>query len=243
MSEGIIGEGAHESWKSPQGAHSVRTQLKPGTLLLAGGSHSGAFSDSAVVFLFSHSSNNGSQGVMLNQRIRHSRTGGLESGCFLLPSDSIAECERVRPSADISATVTGLEEAIEPTHYFGGPVFALERIIMMHMFSNVVGSREILLARDEEPGARANEVEGLERSKVSDGFEVEDGKIFLGGLAADVLAQRQQAGQQLKPVWIFHGVTTWNAGQLVDEIENGAWMVKPGTLDDLLYFSKIFGPA
>ncbi len=198
------------------------------------------------MLLFSHSATNGSQGVILNQRIRSSRAGTLESGCFWSSSDSIAECERVQPGADRDhATIAGIEEVADPIHYFGGPNLALERLVIMHMFSNIPGSREIVLASERgEPSAWAGEIAGLGGLEASGEFEVEleDSKIFIGGMVADVLAQRWQAGSDLvlAPVWIFHGVTTWTAGQLTEEIQNGVWTVKPGTLRDLMSFSKIF---
>lgn len=227
MSEGSFDGGVRGSRTSSHGV-----DLKPGTLLLA--SHSGgAFSDTAAVLLFSHSATNGSQGVILNQRIL-SRAESLESGCFGSSSDSITECARGQDGH------SEIEGVAEPIHYFGGPTFALERLVIMHMFSDIPGSREIVLARNGgEPSARAAEVERWEGLKES-GVEREDGNIFLGGSMADVLAERWQAGSEHKPVWIFHGVTTWTSGQLAEEIENGVWTVKSGTLDDLMYFSNIF---
>jgi hypothetical protein len=198
-----------------------------------------------VVLLFSHSATDGSQGVILNKRVL-SRAGSVESGCFWSSSDLITECTRAaHADRRDPGTIPGIGEAVEPIHYFGGSTFALDRLVMMHMFANIPGSKEIVLARnDEELSAWAAMAEGSEELEGFEGFEDEHRniKVFVGGLMADVLAQRWEVSFEHKPVpiWIFHGVTTWTTGKLVDEIENGAWTVRSGTLDALMYFSKIF---
>lgn len=182
--------------------------LRPGSILLANDAsigHSSTFSNS-VVLLFSHSATNGSQGVILNQRIL-SRAETLESGCFDPASDLISECIRHHSQASH-------DEDYGVTHYFGGPKFALERLVVLHTFSDIAGSREISLPGDEA-------------------------SIFVGGLMSDVLAEsflKRQSGDEDAPVWVFHGISSWSSGQLVDEIDAGAWTVKPGSMDDLVFF-------
>lgn len=231
--------------------------IKPGAILLSNHDiigHSSAFSQS-VVLLFSHSEKNGSQGVILNQRIL-SRAESLESGCFSSSSDLITECTRAQHRHQEEE-----EDIAEPIHYFGGPTFALERLVVMHMFSNIPGSREILLAGDDE-----------EREVLEMGVDAAEmgypEKVYFGGLISDVLTQQRRPGSERKPIWIFHGIryrfassalprvlyirlsnmhrfciyplcSAWSKGQLIEEIDAGAWTVKPGTLDDLVFFSQI----
>lgn len=222
--------------------------LRPGSILLSNDNvmgHSSTFSNS-VVLLFSHTATNGSQGVILNQRIL-SRAETLESGwcvlhiasldCFCFSSLLRSQpCSQSRsesrshllslssfdPASDLIReciqhhSQPSHDEDFGVSHYFGGPKFALERLVVLHTFPKIAGSREIVL-----PG---------------DGDEV---SIFIGGLMSDVLAEsflRRKTGDMDSPVWVFHGISSWSPAQLDDEIEAGAWTVKPGSLDDLVFF-------
>ena len=198
-------------------------EVKPGALLISNQDvigHSSAFSHS-VVLLFSHSSSNGSQGVILNQRIL-SRAESLESGCFSSSSDELSECiqhdGRLADDHDLLDLLAHGEhtqhrdEEFWSLHFFGGPKFALEKLVVMHTLPNVKGSKEIALGDGRHD------------------------KVYFGGLMSDILTEARKYGSERAPIWIFHGISTWEGGQLLSEVRLGAWSVKPATLDDLHYF-------
>ena len=182
--------------------------LRPGILLFASNAIKGSIFSRSVVFILEHTPMRGSQGVILNQRME----SRFERDCFIESRSSKRghtreiDCD----DDDDGDIVTG------PVHLFGGPVGlpgegpAKERLVTLHTFDSVRGSRYIQLRGD------SNE------------------KIYFGGVMSDVLREANRTNIDEYPVYIFHGVSAWSPGQLESEVQSGAWNTRYVSYDELL---------
>lgn len=181
--------------------------LRPGILLFASNAIRGSIFSRSVVFILEHTPMRGSQGVILNQRMQ----SRLERDCFIESRSGKRGHSRMVDCDDDEGDVfTG------PVHLFGGPVGlpgegpAKERLVTLHTFDSVRGSRYIQL--QGEP----NE------------------KIYFGGVMSDVLREANRTNSDEYPVYIFHGISAWSPGQLESEVQSGAWNTRSVTYDELL---------
>lgn len=182
--------------------------LRPGILLLAKKGVRGSVFANSVVFIFSHSKTGGSKGVILNQRILP-RPDSFEINCHESPSEDQTTACKYNDYEFINHL--GREG---PLHFFGGPVYTLDRVVTLHPFESVRGCRAISLIE-------SNEV------------------IYLGGLLSDVLREGNQTRNADYPIWIFHGFSAWARGQLESEIQAGVWAVRQATYHDLIYLREV----
>lgn len=190
--------------RDDDGVFSKSVQLRPGLLLSATTGRRGVFSNS-IVFIFSHSPTSGSKGVILNQRI----LPRPESNCHESPSqDQIIDCKYNDYEFVDYLGNDG------PLHFFGGPVYTLEKVVMLHPFRKVRGCQAISLKDSND-------------------------EIYLGGLLSDVMREGNRSNNADSDIWIFHGFSAWGRGQLESEIQSGAWSVRQATYEDLIYFRGI----
>jgi len=182
--------------------------LRPGVLLLSKKGIRGSIFSNSIVFVFSHSKTSGSKGVILNQRILP-RPNSFERNCHDSPSEDQTTACKYNDYEFINHL--GHEG---PLHFFGGPVYTLDRVVTLHPFENVRGCQAIDLVA-------SNEV------------------IYLGGLLSDVLREGSLSQETDSPIWIFHGFSAWARGQLESEIQSGVWAVRQATYNDLIYLKEV----
>ena len=182
--------------------------LRPGVLLLSKRGVRGSIFSNSVVFIFSHSKTGGSKGVILNQRILP-RPDSFESNCHESPSDDQTTACKYNDYEFISRL--GHDG---PLHFFGGPVYTLDKVVTLHPFENVRGCQAIRLIASDEV-------------------------IYLGGSLSDVLREHNLSINEEPPIWIFHGFSAWARGQLESEIQSGVWAVRQATYHDLIYLREV----
>lgn len=187
--------------------HFLSISLRPGILLSSQKGVRGSVFLNSVVFIFSYSKEGGTKGVILNQRILP-RPDSFESNCHGSPSeDQTIECKYNDYEFANYMTRDG------PLHFFGGPVYTLDKVVTLHTFGNVRGCQAIYL---QEP----------------------DEVIYVGGLLSDVLLESNRSSGVDSPTWIFHGFSAWARGQLESEIQSGIWSVRHAAYQDLMYFRE-----
>lgn len=183
--------------------------LRPGVLLLSRKGIKGSIFSNSIVFIFSHSKTSGSRGVILNQRILPLPSDSFERNCHDSPSEDQTTACKYNDYKFINHL--GHDG---PLHFFGGPVYTLDRVVTLHPFESVRGCQAIDLIP-------SNEV------------------IYLGGLLGDIIRESDLYQDVESPIWIFHGFSAWARGQLESEIQSGVWAVRQATYHDLISLREV----